>query len=113
MTRPLDHTGQLAFPSEPNSAAPLLLPASDERRAPTAILSSAKDGAVASRDLLRHEAQPGGEVTAIHEWLKKQGFFERNASHIETGNAAVFRYARASYPYSLGGDHVDADPALF
>ena len=42
MTRPLDHTGELASPREPNSAAPLLRPASDERRAPTAILSSAK-----------------------------------------------------------------------
>ena len=41
MTRPLDHTGELASPSEPNSAAPLPQPASDERRAPTAILSSA------------------------------------------------------------------------
>jgi hypothetical protein len=37
-----DYTGELASPSKPNSAAPLLLPASDERRAPTAILSSAK-----------------------------------------------------------------------
>ncbi len=46
MTRPLDHTGELASPSEPNSAAPLLLPASDERRAPTAILSSAKRAAL-------------------------------------------------------------------
>ena len=41
MTRPLDHTVELASPSEPNSAAPLLQLASDERRAPTAILSSA------------------------------------------------------------------------
>jgi hypothetical protein len=40
MTRPLDHTSELASPSEPNSAAPLLQLASDERRAPTAILSS-------------------------------------------------------------------------
>ena len=40
MTRPLDYTGELASPSEPNSAAPLLQLASDERRAPTAILSS-------------------------------------------------------------------------
>ena len=46
MTRPLDHTGELASPSEPNSAAPLLQPASDERRAPTAILSSAKQAAL-------------------------------------------------------------------
>ena len=46
MTRPLDHTGELASPSEPNSAAPLLQPASDERRAPTAILSSAKRAAL-------------------------------------------------------------------
>jgi hypothetical protein len=37
-----DYTGELASPSKPNPAAPLLLPASDERRAPTAILSSAK-----------------------------------------------------------------------
>jgi hypothetical protein len=42
MTRPLDHTAELSSPREPNSAAPLLQPASDERRAPTAILSSAK-----------------------------------------------------------------------
>ena len=46
MTRPQDHTGELASPSEPNSAAPLLQPASDERRAPTAILSSAKRAAL-------------------------------------------------------------------
>ena len=46
MTRPLDHTGEIASPNEPNSAAPLLLPASDERRAPTAILSSAKRAAL-------------------------------------------------------------------
>ena len=38
MTRPLDNTGKLA--------APLLQPASDERRAPTAILSSAKRAAL-------------------------------------------------------------------
>jgi hypothetical protein len=46
MTRPPDHTGELASPSEPNSAAPLPQPASDERRAPTAILSSAKRAAL-------------------------------------------------------------------
>jgi hypothetical protein len=46
LTRPLNHTGELASPSEPNSAAPLLQPASDERRAPTAILSSAKRAAL-------------------------------------------------------------------
>src|SRR6476620_1103642 len=46
MTRPLDHSGELASSSEPNSAAPLLQPASDERRAPTAILSSAKRAAL-------------------------------------------------------------------
>jgi hypothetical protein len=46
MTRPLDHTGELASPSEPNSTAPLPQPASDERRAPTAILSSAKRAAL-------------------------------------------------------------------
>ena len=46
MTRPLDHSSELASPSEPNSAAPLLQPASDERRAPTAILSSAKRAAL-------------------------------------------------------------------
>ena len=46
MTRPLDHTVELASPSEPNSAAPLLQLASDERRAPTAILSSAKRAAL-------------------------------------------------------------------
>jgi hypothetical protein len=42
MIGPIDHTGEVASPSEPNSATPLLLHASDERRAPTAILSSAK-----------------------------------------------------------------------
>jgi hypothetical protein len=42
MTRFLDRIGQLPTQSELNSAAPLLLLASDERRAPTAILSSAK-----------------------------------------------------------------------
>jgi hypothetical protein len=46
MTRPQDHTGELASLSEPNSAAPLLPLASDERRAPTTILSSAKRAAL-------------------------------------------------------------------
>jgi len=46
MTRPPDHTSELASPSEPSSAAPLLQPTSDERRAPTAILSSAKRAAL-------------------------------------------------------------------
>ena len=40
------HTSELASPSEPSSAAPLLQPTSDERRAPTAILSSAKRAAL-------------------------------------------------------------------
>ena len=42
MTRLLDHTGELAL----NSAASLLFLASDERHAPTAILSSAKRAAL-------------------------------------------------------------------
>ena len=46
MTRLLDHTGELASLSELNSAVPLLLLASDESRAPTAILSSAKRAAL-------------------------------------------------------------------
>jgi hypothetical protein len=46
MTRPPDHTGVLASPSEPSSAAPSLQPTSDEPRAPTAILSSAKRAAL-------------------------------------------------------------------
>ena len=46
MTRLLNHTGELASWSEPYSAVPLLLLASDERRAPTAILSSAKRAAL-------------------------------------------------------------------
>ena len=46
MRRPLDHSSELASPGEPNSAAPLPQPASDERRAPTAILSSAKRAAL-------------------------------------------------------------------
>ena len=46
MTRPPDHTSELASPSEPSSAAPLLQPTSDERRAPIAILSSAKRAAL-------------------------------------------------------------------
>ena len=46
MTRPPDHTGVLAYPSEPSSAAPSLQPTSDERRAPTAILSAAKRAAL-------------------------------------------------------------------
>jgi hypothetical protein len=46
MTRLLDHTGELASLSELNSAASLLLLASDERRAPTAMLSSAKRAAL-------------------------------------------------------------------
>ncbi len=46
MIRLLDHTGELAALSELNSAVPLLLLASDESRAPTAILSSAKRAAL-------------------------------------------------------------------
>ena len=46
MTRLLNHTGELASWNEPYSAVPLLLLASDERRAPTAILSSAKRAAL-------------------------------------------------------------------
>ena len=46
MTRLLNHTGELASWSEPYSAVPLLLLASDERPAPTAILSSAKRAAL-------------------------------------------------------------------
>ena len=46
MTRLLNHTGELASWSEPYSAVPLLLLASDERRVPTAILSSAKRAAL-------------------------------------------------------------------
>ena len=46
MTRPPDHAGVLASPIEPSSAAPLLQPTSDERGAPTAILSSAKRAAL-------------------------------------------------------------------
>ena len=46
MTRLLDRTAEPSSPREPNSATPLLQPASDERRAPTAILSSAKRTAV-------------------------------------------------------------------
>jgi hypothetical protein len=46
MTRRLEHIGEVACLSEPNSAATLLLAASDERRAPTAILSSAKRAAL-------------------------------------------------------------------
>ena len=42
MARLLDHNGELASLSELNSAPSLLFLASDERRAPTAILSSAK-----------------------------------------------------------------------
>ena len=42
MTMRQDHTGKLASRSELNSAAPLLLLAPDERRAPIAILSPAK-----------------------------------------------------------------------
>jgi hypothetical protein len=44
--RPLDHTRERASPSEPYRGAPSLLPASDERRAPTVILSSAKRAAL-------------------------------------------------------------------
>jgi hypothetical protein len=46
MIKPLDHTGERASPSEPNRRATSLLPASDERRAPTAVLSSAKRAAL-------------------------------------------------------------------
>jgi len=55
---------------------------------------------------------PCHRLPAVHEWLKKQGFFESNASYIEIGNAAVFKYASASYPYSLGDVRIDAEPAL-
>ena len=43
---PLDHTGELAPPSESNSAAPVLQLVSDRRRAPTAIPSPAKRAAL-------------------------------------------------------------------
>jgi beta-carotene hydroxylase len=48
----------------------------------------------------------------LHVWLKRQGFFERNASYIETGNAAVFKYAGAHYPYPSGDDRIAAEPAM-
>ena len=48
MTMLQDHAGELESPSELNSAAPLLLLAPDERRAPTAILSPAKRAALAA-----------------------------------------------------------------
>ena len=41
-----DHAGELASRSEPNSAAPLLLLAPDEPRAPTDVLSSTKRAAL-------------------------------------------------------------------
>jgi hypothetical protein len=46
MTRRLERIGEVACLSEPKSAAPLLLAASAEGRAPTAILSSAKRAAL-------------------------------------------------------------------
>ena len=46
MTRRLEHIGEVACLNEPKSDAPLLLAASDEGRAPTAILSSAKRAAL-------------------------------------------------------------------
>jgi hypothetical protein len=46
MTKLLEHSGELPSPSELNPAAPLLLLASDEHRAPTASLSSAKRAAL-------------------------------------------------------------------
>ena len=46
MTMLQDHAGKLASRSEPNSAAPLLLLATDEPRAPTARLSPTKRAAL-------------------------------------------------------------------
>ena len=46
MTMLQDHAGKLASRSEPNSAAPLLLLAPDEPRAPTARLSPTKRAAL-------------------------------------------------------------------
>jgi hypothetical protein len=46
MTRRLEYIGEVACLSEPKSAAPFLLAASAESRAPTAILSSAKRAAL-------------------------------------------------------------------
>jgi len=43
---------------------------------------------------------------------KQQGFFERSASYIETGNAAVFKYAGAHYPYPSGDGRIAAEPAM-
>jgi fatty acid desaturase len=55
---------------------------------------------------------PCHRLPAIHHWLKKQGFFESNASYIETGNAAVFKYVGAAYPYSLLEARANAEPAV-
>jgi fatty acid desaturase len=55
---------------------------------------------------------PCYRLPELHAWLKRQGFFERNASYIETGNAAVFKYAGAHYPYPSGDDRIAAEPAM-
>ena len=55
---------------------------------------------------------PCYRLPALHAWLKQQGFFERNASYIETDSAAVFKYAGARYPYPLGDGRIEAGRAL-
>ena len=48
----------------------------------------AEDGAVASRDLLRHETQPGGEVTAFGERISVA---DRGHHSLDSRGAIVLR----------------------
>ncbi len=54
---------------------------------------------------------PCYRLPALHAWLSEQGFFARNASYIEAGSAAVFKYAGAEYAYPLGDDWIEAPSA--
>jgi beta-carotene hydroxylase len=55
---------------------------------------------------------PCHRLPAVHRWLKEQGFFERNSSYVETGGAAVFKYASASYPYPVGDVRIADEPTF-
>jgi beta-carotene hydroxylase len=55
---------------------------------------------------------PCHRLPALHEWLKKQGFFESHGSYIEPRSSAVFKYAGAGYPYSHADGRLEAKPAI-
>ena len=72
----------------------------------TSLRYLAEDGAVASRDLLRHEAQPGGEVTAFGERISvaDRGHHSAGDNRSDAGNALFGRFlpARSVRASSMG-----------